>query len=115
MAATTCGIHRLGRPMPRDTAKLFPSKQARLSLTDGLHCGEWALDNCADSGVCGSASLDLESILGFNAVNVGEISVIAIGQVIDDRFLVAGVCSEDGGMGSILHVVDQIERTPTAN
>ena len=33
--------------------------------------------------------------------------MISKGQVVDGRFLVTDICSEAGGMGSILHVVDQ--------
>ena len=37
--------------------------------------------------------------------------MIHIGHVVDGRFLVTGICSEAGGMGSILHVVDQTDST----
>ena len=39
--------------------------------------------------------------------------MIHIGHVVDERFLVTGICSETGGMGSILHVVDQTDSTST--
>jgi serine/threonine protein kinase len=35
--------------------------------------------------------------------------VILKGQIVDNRYLVTSICSEAGGMGSILHVVDQTE------
>jgi len=37
--------------------------------------------------------------------------VISKGQIVDGRFLVTDICSEAGGMGSILHVVDQTDVT----
>ena len=39
--------------------------------------------------------------------------MIHIGQVVDGRFLVTGICSDAGGMGSILHVIDPTDSTNT--
>lgn len=37
--------------------------------------------------------------------------MIYLDQVVDGRFLVTGICSEAGGMGSILHVIDHADST----